>query len=68
MDDREQKLFEKTQPLARMRALADYQCSCSWCCFRAYQCMCEKPDPGRPSQAVAAEMLHQGAALLELVT
>lgn len=62
-----QLTFEQGAAIARMRAHTDYKCVCKWCCYRAYQVLSDKPDPGRPTQAVAAEVLHQGPAQLELV-
>ncbi len=64
MSDSEQQEFDRFQPIVRARAQKDYGCLCAWCCYRTYNLLTGHADPGLPGNDVAAEMLHQGPALV----
>lgn len=63
VDPKDQQEFDKFQPVVRAYAARHFQCACAWCCYRAYNTLTGHTDPGLPTQAIAGEMVHQGAAL-----
>lgn len=58
----EQTAFDKFHATVKAVAKRDYACQCDWCCYRAYQSLNGKTDPGLPDQQIAVQVLHQGPA------